>query len=514
MDVSSESNFLALLVALRDEHFREIARLQQSQHRASKTLTPHVSEAARSLSCWPADNSSDGSSDQRQRRDSVSRKVEVIRQTTLSIDEVTCPRVSAINMMKQKLTNIGCIVDAIVSAVVVLNVCFMGIRADNGRHWDGWFAFEYVFLSVYSGEVLIKLFLRGFRNMYWTGGDWLWNIFDLLVLALAVIDVIATATDVISFTAFRVLRICRLTRLVRILRTPFFKEILMMVNGIAASMRTLFWALILLSVPFYGIGLIVRETLGNDADDQVLQRSFGSVATSWFTVFRCGIGDCNDANGRPLAVLITQSHGWAYGLGYSLLMFLSVFGLFNVIAAIFVENVMDGAKSNEALTLNRRLRDARRTSECMAALLKAILDCYSRITGTEPLDTCEDVNLESVARIEIGADTFARIVEDPTIVAILEKLDIAEEDRRELFDILDADGSETLTMDEILVGFMKMRGQARRGDVVKCSLILRDVQRKLNKMNSAYLDIKTLATFNAQSLAPTTCESPLLSTSL
>merc|ERR1711963_534075 len=78
--------------------------------------------------------------------------------------------------------------------------------------------------------------------------------------------------------------------------------------------------------------------------------------------------------------------------------------------------------------------------------------------------------------MEISAEMFAIINADPRFCDILRELDIAEEDMFNLFETLDADGSGTIDLEELTDGIAKLRGGARRSDIIAVNFLLRSVQ--------------------------------------
>merc|ERR1712232_1216464 len=108
------------------------------------------------------------------------------------------------------------------------------------------------------------------------------------------------------------------------------------------------------------MSLVLIETLGKQHQDEGSgggAECFGTMALSFFTVFRCVVtGECSDAHGRPLFHLIALKYGWPYALFYCVCMMFMTFGLFNVIVSIFIENVLAAAKSNAQLLKRQRLR--------------------------------------------------------------------------------------------------------------------------------------------------------------
>merc|ERR1719183_3067515 len=101
----------------------------------------------------------------------------------------------------------------------------------------------------------------------------------------------------------RLARLTRLLRLVRVLRMRIFKELLVMVKGVLAGMRTLFWAFVMFLAMVYACAVLLRQTVGLDRhvmNDQYRTVLFGTIRWSWFTSFRCLMGDCSLPNGTPI----------------------------------------------------------------------------------------------------------------------------------------------------------------------------------------------------------------------
>merc|ERR1712025_1089830 len=81
-------------------------------------------------------------------------------------------------------------------------------------------------------------------------------------------------------------------------------------------------------------------------------------------------------------------------------------------------------------------------------------------------------------------ESFEGAMRDPTIKRILNELDIDEVDQQDLFDALDADGNDRLEIEELLQGVMKMRGKARKVDVVATRLMLKTLNRRIIKVDA------------------------------
>jgi hypothetical protein len=87
-----------------------------------------------------------------------------------------------------------------------------------------------------------------------------WNIFDTVVVSSALIEEFLTASS--NVTAIRVLRILRLVRVLRIFRTfRMFKDLRSMVKGIFTSLISLVWAIALLIIMFFVVGIFITQVV-------------------------------------------------------------------------------------------------------------------------------------------------------------------------------------------------------------------------------------------------------------
>jgi len=83
---------------------------------------------------------------------------------------------------------------------------------------------------------------------------------------------------------------------------------------------------------------------------------------------------------------------------------------------------------------------------------------------------------------------FEVIIHKQSVQEILDDLDIAPEDRVNLFEILDADGSGSLMLEELIVGIIKLRGESRRSDVIAINLQVRELQVALHSVEARLLE--------------------------
>merc|ERR1719265_112010 len=82
--------------------------------------------------------------------------------------------------------------------------------------------------------------------------------------------------------------------------------------------------------------------------------------------------------------------------------------------------------------------------------------------------------------MSLGKDDFDIIMMDPEVQKILSDLDVPQDDRHGLFNVLDADRKGMLRIDELVGGIMMLRGTTRKSDVIQVSLMCRSMRRDLD----------------------------------
>jgi len=231
--------------------------------------------------------------------------------------------------------------------------------------------------------------------------------------------------------------------------------------------------------PIYASAILLRETVGNDEDHKHLVKPFNSIPSAFFTTFRCIMGDCSAKTGQPLPVLFTDTFGWTFAFCYMFLIITS-FGLFNVIIAIYVENIIVAAKKTEITERQKSYGDVERLNLLLADVIhEFIVHFYPNADG----DNCRQHSMrafdaEWLASLEITKDIFDAVMSKDSIHGIFDNLDIPYEERLDLFEILDADCSGSLGLSEITSGLKKLRGPPRRSDVIGNGLTARAMQQR------------------------------------
>jgi len=428
-----------------------------------------------------------------------------------------------------------------VSLVILLNAISIGASLDLFPDKPFWEVLEVFFTVFFVLELMLKVRMVGFEQ-HFMGDDWQWSWFDLLIVLTAAADValMAVATfvdlsdnlDLNKFTIARLARLVRITRIVRIMRFKFFKELTLMINGVIGGLRTLFWAFVLFFVIVYVTGILMREITREYTDCSQLRDCtnserhlsefyeilFGTVFRCMFTVFRCFTDGCSSPDGTPLIVFLWDTHGWVFILGYTVVSLFVFFGVFNLIAAVFVENTLEHAKYNDQKQRQMKYSEHVQVAQSLQNLVMEIcissgaakakqqahnensqgLMKYYRKNRSTVSNAQE--KLENYMNTKVSKHVFDIVMLDRDVQQMMDDLDVSVYNRTKLFDILDADGSGFLDVGELVDGIMRLRGPVEKGDVVAAALMVRSVQRGLDAFEAKMSERQMLAEHMQQEL--------------
>ncbi|CAE7586692.1 Scn1a [Symbiodinium natans] len=416
---------------------------------------------------------------------------------------------------RQRLNMARLIMDVGIVLVISLNALVIGISADQDPDSPFWEVLELVFFGMYLLECVVKLvFFDGWQ--YFVGSDRSWNIFDFACLVISAIELsISYITRLVEggnaargqLALLKVLRLARLARLVRVMRYKVFRELKLMALGLFSGLQALFWAIVLLMAVVFTMGIIVRSLFGYQAEKLP---EFSSVDRAMFTLFRCFTGTCETYGGDPIPEKMFDEfeYGFPLFIGYFLIMMLVSVGLFNLIMAVFIDNVTksqnqrkqkelgESAEMTEIalkMVLAKFINEPRagedskdimkRISEDAMKKLASLTDAgRSRNQQMQKRLANEAFKVLEECRINITREVFQAWLKDPEFVRVLEEADVDVSNKFELFNILDVDSGGELSVEELLNGLMGLRGDVSKGDVVSILLRVRDILQRVERM--------------------------------
>ncbi|CAE7331812.1 Cacna1c [Symbiodinium sp. CCMP2456] len=397
-------------------------------------------------------------------------------------------------------------IEPFVSFLIIANGIMIGFQTDKRwENWSGWPYIEGVLAFFLLLESSLRFYLSGPRE-FACGPDWLWNWFDFFLMLTGVTDVVIQAIGDVdqNMGTSSLLRFCRLIRLVRVVkvfRLKCMKELRLMVKGLVAGLRTLLLAFALLFTVLYVISGFATMTIGRDERTAAmgLDDLFADLPQSMFTAFRCYSGECMSARGEPIQVLLAEKFGFLFVFCYVVTYMLVALGIFNVILAVYVDITMRAAKETEAVTSEQHARESIRIARTTRELLKKFAQAYRLYQDFDEPDrqkfkidsqntvayTDEDIN-----DIAFSKELFLLVIQDRNVQALMDDLDLPP-DRANLFEVIDADGSGTMDVTELVQGMLKIRGDVKKSDTVATLLATKALQEMVSDMRHTLSELES-----------------------
>jgi len=337
--------------------------------------------------------------------------------------------------------------DMVIGSFIILNSVTIGIQADwnvqhiGGEEPDFFMVSEKIFAVIFTGELALRIFGLGFKRFY-CGPDWRWALFDTMIVSLQIFDelttlVVGTAQNGGNLGFMRVMRILRLLRIMRLVRIlQFVNELRTMVMSVANSMRSLVWTLLLMLLMKYIIGVylcqIVADTgIENSANlTPDLVEYYGSLPRAVLSLYQAMTGgvDWNDLS-KPLETISPVMQ-----LVFALYIAFAVLAMMNVVTGVFVESALGSARED-------------REREVVHAVRKIFKMGDQDQSG------------------EISWAEFLKTLEDPSNTRYFSDIGINVAEAQSLFELLDADCSGSISVQEFIQGCLRLRGQAKAIDL-------------------------------------------------
>ncbi len=201
--------------------------------------------------------------------------------------------------------------------LIIINAITLGLELSPNimaRYGAILETFDDVILGVFVLEIALKLYAFGWR--FWKSG---WNVFDFLIVAIALIP----ASGV--FSVLRVLRILRVLRLIAIVpQLRFVIEALL--HAIPAITSTFG----LLSIFYYVFAVIATKLFG-----PLFPEWFGTLGDSMYTLFQImTLESWSMGIARPIMKVFP--HAWIFFVFFILI---ATFTMLNLFVAIIVDTM-------------------------------------------------------------------------------------------------------------------------------------------------------------------------------
>jgi len=387
-----------------------------------------------------------------------------------------------------------------IGAAILVNALMIGVETEmcrdpekcNQNNLVGWFWFanEQIFCTLWVFEMLARMHTHARYSArlcdrlrysailrYFCDG---WNILDFFLVGVAILDAwvphilglfgMDTNIDIKMMSVLRIVRLMRLVRLLRLLR--IFKELWLLVNGFIEALRVLTWIFVLLGMIIYCSAILTTLSIGDSCEEEFphfasCDEMFGGVFKSMYTLFQVlTLESWSMAVVRP--VMKTFPIAVPFFIAF---LFLTSFGLMNIVVGVIVENTLQAAAQNEEKINKRRANEAQKNLEALREIFEEADEDGS---GT------------------VDKEEFRNIIKKPEVEAQFRQLELPTSEAEELFDILDEDKTGELDIKTFVEGAFKLKGAAKAKDLMGVVVSTRSVARRVDKIEERLADVYPL----------------------
>jgi len=331
---------------------------------------------------------------------------------------------------------------------------------------------SYSFALLFLLELILKAAGYGIRELC-AGPQRIWALLDTFFVLTSLIEIAAeqllTGVGGQSVEGSRNLRVVRLIRIIRVVRALRIERLVHMVSSlrtlvfsIGTTLRSLMWAIVLLALMQYMVGVTLTKVVIDYISDHTeacevcekLNMYWRSVDVTMFTLFQsiCGGLSWDDAM-RPLQE-VSKEFSWLFAayIGFT------YFAVLNVVTGVFC---------------NSAIESAQHTPEVIGQNLIANRLMY--LENLEKLFHSIDEDENAV----ITFNEFEKVFTSPENRAILAALGIEAMEAWTLFKLIDTDKDGKIQKDEFITGCLQLKGSARNVDLATIHKDLHRLQRKL-----------------------------------
>lgn len=312
-----------------------------------------------------------------------------------------------------------------IGLVIIINGAVIGLETDlpDVTNWNN---IEDGFVVFFAMEILLKLFAEG--GHYWSTEhpDFWWNMFDIAVMSVALLDLclswMGRSATTGFVTLFRMIRLLRILRLLRLLK--FLKRLYLLAMGLAEACKAVAWVTVLMCFALYVFAVVLVKTLGKTSESDphhvFLQERFGDIGRAMIT--------CFILMSSPNLPIYQDEVGLLEAKPF-LCMFLILFITFGTFGMV---GMLTGV-INESMFENNELRKEEKRHEH---------EEMRRHFGDACADLFEDLNADQ--RGEVPIEDVKLLA--PDTLSLLEKCGarIAHGDMLKFIDSMDADDSGTI----------------------------------------------------------------------
>eukprot|EP00930_Biecheleria_cincta_P039205 TRINITY_DN26969_c0_g1_i1.p1 TRINITY_DN26969_c0_g1~~TRINITY_DN26969_c0_g1_i1.p1 ORF type:complete len:579 (-),score=118.63 TRINITY_DN26969_c0_g1_i1:41-1777(-) len=365
----------------------------------------------------------------------------------------------------QKLTE-GMLFKTLSIFAIAANTVYLGLAGDyNVRNSykrvmgqpqeEEWTHPDIVFTCWFTLEIVVRLIAD--QLSFFTNEDQGWNIFDLLLVSESLVTLIlsyangGSSNSRLSF--LRIFRVFRLVRVVKVVRSvKALAKLRTMIFAILNSFADLLWALLVVGLIIFVFAIIFMGATSEfyDAIDinnpnqtasaAAVNELFGDIGVTSLSLWSA-ISGGNDwmTYGEQLQKF---SNPMYFGIFQFYIAFCCV-GLFNVVTGVFVDSAV-----------------------CVRTEDEIVAGYFEDLQSTRHAIKVFFADADKDGSGALSWDEFSARLSDPAVIAYFAGLDIDPQEAGILFTIFDADKSNSIQIDELVNGTMKLKGSASKLDLM------------------------------------------------
>lgn len=313
------------------------------------------------------------------------------------------------------------------------------------HNWEEAFGIvDTIFAFFFGLEVVIRVFVLGVA--FWK--SWL-NYIDVAVSVISVVEMFVFMTSPIGVNPvlFRLLRMGKLSRAMRVVSmTSVLASLQLLLKCLAASRDMLFWSFLLLTFVQCVAGMIVTtlcwEFIKDENQDASVRESvfryYGTFTRTFLSMFEIMFANWSP----PCRVLVEHVSEW-FSIFFLLYRCVLGFAVLNVVNAVFVQQTMKTASSDEDIAFKQREKDITQYNRKVKKLF---------------------ATMDSSGDGAINFEEFSKLVKSPKLRFWMSQLELEYHDLLSLFEFLD-NGDGQITLTEFIDGAARLRGSAKALDV-------------------------------------------------
>lgn len=355
--------------------------------------------------------------------------------------------------------------ESFIGCMILLSTICTGLEIDLEDATDPamWLVIANIFCVTWISEMVAKLWELRRRYLQ----DPL-NYVDMALVALSVFDawimpfIEVSSGNLILFRLLRLMRLLRLVKLLQVLRR--FRNLWLMVQGLVESVSTLNWVILMLCLVMYSFAVCLRlavDCKGAFSDWADCEQFFGTIPRIMYSLVQVlTLESWNMTIGRPLV----EREPMLFAL-LLLFIFLTTFGLLNIIVGVIVENTLNIAQSDQELQDRRMQRQLLHELEFLRQVF-------------------EDADFDGSGTLD--REEFVEICQRHEVKTALLRMEIPAEQPEELFDILDEDQLGAITFLQFHESVKKVRGNPTAFDMKNMMVSVSDILRRQNRLQAQH----------------------------